>query len=68
LQLPAFRLTLDSIRPARPAAVITLAACALSAQTWTRPNTSAPSYPRALGVFLGNALLQLVVLDLVECL
>jgi hypothetical protein len=29
-QLPAFRLTLDSIRPARPAAAITLAACALS--------------------------------------
>jgi hypothetical protein len=33
LQLPAFWLTLDSIRPARPSAVITLAAWALSAQT-----------------------------------
>jgi hypothetical protein len=36
LQLQAFRLTLDSIRSARPAAVTTPAACALSARSKQR--------------------------------
>ena len=37
LQLPAFRLTREAIRSARPGAVITTAACALSACSGFRP-------------------------------